>query len=78
MGIEIGFKNYFAIRGGVSNFHYVKMYYDSKKLNFQPNIGVGLNLKNFYLDYAFTNIGNVSTSLYSHVISLRIKLNKPM
>ncbi len=78
MGIEIGFKNYFAIRGGVSNFQYVKMYDDSKKLNFQPNIGVGLNIKNFYLDYAFTNIGNVSTSLYSHVISLRIKLNKPM
>ncbi len=77
MGIEFGFKTYFAIRGGISNFQYVKNYDDSEKLNFQPNIGVGLNIKNFYLDYAFTDIGDASVALYSHVISLRLKLNKP-
>ncbi len=77
LGIEFGFKNFVAIRGGISNFQYVKQYDDSKKLNFQPNIGLGLNIKNFYLDYAFTNIGSVSASLYSHIISIRIKLNKP-
>lgn len=77
MGIEFGFKTYFAIRGGISNFQYVKNYDDTKKLNFQPNIGVGLNIKNFYLDYAFTDIGDASVALYSHVVSLRIKLNKP-
>ena len=77
IGIEFGFKNYVAIRGGLSNFQYIKQYDDSKKLNFQPNIGIGLNIKNFYLDYAFTNIGSVSASLYSHIISIRIKLNKP-
>jgi len=77
LGIEFGFKNYFAIRGGISNFQYVKNYDDTEKLNFQPNIGVGLNIKNFHLDYAFTDIGDASVALYSHVISLRIKLNKP-
>ena len=77
LGMEFGFKNYFAIRAGVSNFQYVKNYDDTKKINFQPNIGVGLNVKNFHLDYAFTDIGDASVALYSHVISVRIKLNKP-
>lgn len=77
MGIEFGFKNYVALRGGVSNLQFVKNYDDSKSLNLQPNIGIGLNLKNFYLDYAFTDIGDVSVALYSHVISLRLKLDKP-
>lgn len=77
MGLEFGFKNYVAIRAGITNLQYVKNFDDSKKLNVQPNIGIGLNIKNFYLDYAFTDIGDASVSLYSHVISLRVKLNKP-
>ena len=50
---------------------------DSKTLNFQPNVGIGLTIKNFHLDYAFTDIGDASVALYSHVISLRLKLDKP-
>lgn len=76
-GIEFGFKNYVAVRAGLSNMQYVTNFDDSKSLNIQPNIGLGLNFKNFYLDYAFTDIGDVSVALYSHVISLRIKLDKP-
>ncbi len=77
LGIQIGFKEYVSLRGGLSNIQYVKQFDDSQKLNIQPNIGIGLNFKNFYLDYAFTDIGDASVALYSHVISLRIKLNKP-
>ena len=77
LGIEIGFKNYVAVRAGISNMQYVRDFEDKQSLNIQPNIGIGLNFKNFYLDYAFTDIGDVSVALYSHVISLRIKLNKP-
>ncbi len=46
-------------------------------LNVQPNIGVGVAFKGFHLDYAFTDIGDASVALYSHVISLRLRLNKP-
>lgn len=77
MGIEFGFKNYVAIRAGITNMQYVKDFDDSKSLNVQPNIGIGLNLKSVYLDYAFTDIGDASVALYSHVISLRVVLNKP-
>lgn len=77
LGIEFGFKNYVAIRGGITNLQYVKNFDNSQKLNIQPNIGIGLNVKSFYLDYAFTDIGDASVALYSHVISIRLKLNKP-
>ncbi len=77
LGVEIGFKNYVALRAGVLNMQYVKEFDDSQHLNVQPNIGIGLNFKSFYLDYAFTDIGDASVALYSHVISLRLKLNKP-
>tara|TARA_R110002072_G_scaffold282761_3_gene445978 strand:- start:59016 stop:60140 length:1125 start_codon:yes stop_codon:yes gene_type:complete len=77
LGIQIGFKSFVALRAGISNLQYVKNFDDTQKLNIQPNIGIGLNFKNFYLDYAFTDIGDASVALYSHVISLRIKLKKP-
>lgn len=77
MGIAVGFKNYVTLRAGVSNMQYVKEFDDSEHLNVQPNIGIGLNFKSFYLDYAFTDIGDASVALYSHVISIRLKLNKP-
>jgi hypothetical protein len=77
IGIEFGFKNFVALRGGLSNMQYVLNFDDSKRLNVQPNIGIGLNFKSFYLDYAFTDIGDASVALYSHVISIRLKLDPP-
>lgn len=77
IGIEFGFKSYVALRAGLSNIQYVTELDDSQRMNVQPNIGIGLNIKNFYLDYAFTDIGDASVALYSHVVSLRIKLDTP-
>lgn len=77
LGIAFGFKDIVALRGGISNMQYVKDFDDSESLTIQPNIGVGLHIRNVYLDYAFTDIGDQSTALYSHVISLRLLLNKP-
>lgn len=76
-GIAFGFKDIVTLRGGLSNMQYIKNFDDSKKLTIQPNIGIGLHIKAVYLDYAFTDIGDASTALYSHVISLRLALNKP-
>lgn len=77
VGVAVGFKNYVTLRAGISNMQYVKDFDDNERLNIQPNIGIGLNFKSFYLDYAFTDIGDASVALYSHVISIRLKLNKP-
>ncbi|MNK09009.1 hypothetical protein D3C87_269560 [compost metagenome] len=77
MGIAFGYKDLVTLRGGISNMQYIKNFDDSQKLTIQPNIGIGLHIKSVYLDYAFTDIGDASTALYSHVISLRLALNKP-
>ncbi|MBI2258767.1 MAG: hypothetical protein HYU67_07695 [Flavobacteriia bacterium] len=77
IGVEIGFKTYFCVRIGVGNFQEIKEFDDSKKMTFQPNAGFGVSIKNFTVDYAFTDLGDNSIALYSHVISLKAKLNKP-
>ncbi|MDG1842599.1 MAG: PorV/PorQ family protein [Crocinitomicaceae bacterium] len=76
-GLKFGFKDFFVLRGGISNMQYVSDLNNNTTLNVQPNIGVGVAFKGFHLDYAFTDIGDASVALYSHVISLRLRLNKP-
>ena len=77
MGIAVGYKKYVSVRMGVNNFQFIKNFDDSQSLSFQPNIGIGLNVKRFSLDYAFTDLGDASAALYSHVVSLRLRLSKP-
>lgn len=77
LGMAIGFRNYVTVRMGLLNLQYVKDFDDSKSLRVQPNVGIGLNFRNFYLDYAFTDLGDANVALYSNVISLRLKLKKP-
>lgn len=76
MAIELGFKDLVRLRGGVNNFQYMKNFDSSEYLTFQPNIGVGVQLKGVTIDYAFTNIGNQSEALFSHVISLKFGLGQ--
>jgi hypothetical protein len=77
MGIELGFLNHVCLRFGVGNMQYLTDFDLNKKLTIQPNIGVGISFSSFKLDYAFTDIGDNSTALYSHVFSIKFGLNKP-
>jgi len=77
-GIQIGFKELVKIRAGLSNIQRVTSFDDKRSINLQPSIGLGIAVKGFHLDYAFTDIGDISVALYSHVISLRIKLNSTL
>jgi hypothetical protein len=77
MGVEVGYQDLVRLRGGVSNFQYLKNFDATQYLTFQPNIGVGVTLKGVTLDYAFTNIGNQAESLFSHVISLKFGFREP-
>ncbi|TNE54454.1 MAG: hypothetical protein EP338_07645 [Bacteroidetes bacterium] len=77
LGIQLGFKEFFSIKAGLINIQQVSDIDKNVSYSLQPNIGFGLAIKNFYLDYAFTDIGDQSIALYSHVISLRLKLAPP-
>ena len=59
------------LRGGIGNFQNELQIDNSEKLSFQPNFGVGFNYKGIQIDYAFTDIGDQSTALYSNVFSIK-------
>lgn len=74
-GFEAGFKNLIFLRGGVGNFQsLVKIDQSGREMTYQPNIGLGLRLGPVNIDYAFSDIGDRSTALYSHIFSLQFNL----
>ena len=75
VGFELGYTNLVFLRGGVGNFQNELQIDNSESLTFQPNFGVGFKYNGIHLDYAFTDIGDQSTALYSNVFSLKIDLS---
>jgi hypothetical protein len=43
---------------------------------YQPSIGAGFRINNVTIDYAYANLANQSSPLYTHVFSLRFNLAK--
>jgi hypothetical protein len=78
LGLELDYKQFLQLRGGVGNFQRVKDDFSPEKerLSLQPNFGVGMRLGRLQIDYALTDIGNVSEVLYSHIFSLRLDLKQ--
>lgn len=77
LGTEIGYKNIVFLRGGIGNIQKaLNAKGDAYTTTMQPNIGAGVKYKIFALDYAYTDIGDRSLALYSHIISLKIDINK--
>lgn len=76
-GLEAGFQKLAFLRAGVSNFQYIKDFEGVETLNFSPSMGVGVFLnERFQIDYALSDIGNISETPYSHVFSVRVSLEK--
>lgn len=78
LGLELNINNVFYLRGGINNFQ--KALSDGDTLNqkkvwiFQPGGGAGFRIGNVTIDYAFTNLANQSTPLFTHVFSLSLNM----
>jgi hypothetical protein len=78
LGLEANINNVLYIRGGVNNFQ--RALADKDTLNqkkvwiYQPSLGAGFRLQQVRIDYAFTNMANQSSSLYTHVFSLQLDI----
>jgi len=78
LGLEANINNVVFIRGGINNFQ--KALADKDTINqkkvwiYQPSAGAGFKLQNVRVDYAFTNLANQSSALYTHVFSLQLDL----
>ncbi len=78
LGLQLDYQRFLQIRAGIGNIQQTKNDLGSDKKNWtmQPNFGLGLRLGRFTLDYALTNIGNVSEVLVSNVFSVKIDLKE--
>jgi hypothetical protein len=80
IGVEASFSGAFFLRAGMSNFQ--KALADGDTLNqkkvwiYQPSLGAGFKVGNVGIDYAFTNLANQSSPLFTHIFSLRVDLVK--
>jgi hypothetical protein len=77
MGIQLSFKELVKVRGGVSSIQQFKAIDGSSSWGVQPNVGLGVGIKGFNLDYAFTRLGAAEAGYYTHVFSLKFKLSQP-
>jgi hypothetical protein len=75
-GFEIGFKQIVYFRGGVGNFQTISDFENKQDFTFQPNIGIGLKIQRLSIDYALTDIGDQSLSLFSNVFSIKYAIDK--
>ena len=74
LGIELDYKRIAFLRMGVGEFQEVKRFDGSTFWTFQPNMGVGVEIKKVKVDYAITDIGDQAESLYSNVFSVTVGL----
>jgi hypothetical protein len=78
LGLEANINNLVFLRGGINNFQQALS--DGDTLNqkkvwiYQPSAGAGFRLQNVRVDYAFTNLANQNSPLYTHVFSLQLQL----
>lgn len=80
LGVEASYKNAIYVRAGLGNFYRALDNADTtntrKYTVFQPSVGVGFKVKSFSIDYGFTSLQMQDNPLMSHVISIRLDIQK--
>ena len=71
IGLEVSYLNNVFLRVGADRFQLIEDFDNTNKLNFLPSIGVGFSLFNFSLDYALTDVGDMTVTPVSHIFSLK-------
>jgi hypothetical protein len=76
IGLEFSFDEIVYARFGLRNLQQEIRDEGKEQYTIMPSIGAGLQINKLGIDYAYTDIGNVSGALYSHVVSLRYQFNQ--
>lgn len=74
-GVEFDYKKLVFLRFGVNQFQQIKDFDGTTSWTFQPNFGLGINIKELTIDYALTDIGDLAPGLFSHVFSIKVDFN---
>jgi hypothetical protein len=75
IGFEYSYTDLVFLRAGVGNFQNLTQLDGSKKVGFQPNIGLGFKYRAIQVDYALTDLGDQSAALYSNIFSVKVDLS---
>ena len=75
IGSEFNIKDIVFIRGGIGNIQKTPDLKGKMIYTIQPNLGIGINIKGVEIEYALTDIGDVSIAEYSNIFSLKFNLN---
>ncbi len=77
IGLEAGYKKMVFLRAGASNAQRIKDFDSSYYFAWKPSFGLGIFLQEkFYIDYALSDIGGISQTPYSHIVSIKVSLNE--
>ncbi len=76
IGIEFDYMKIAFIRFGLGNIQRVKTFEGMYSTSVQPNFGLGIKISKFTIDYALTDLGDFSESLYSNVFSIKFSFDK--
>ena len=75
-GLELDFRNIVFARLGVDQFQRIRaLGEDEETLSPRAALGLGVRIKRFALDYAFSNPGS-DADLYAHVVSVNFGLSR--
>ncbi len=75
LGLQFDYKKLLFLRTGINNFQQIKNTEGGTDWSYQPNIGIGLKISVFTLNYALSNQGNIDNA-YSHIVSLTLDLKQ--
>ncbi|SFX80345.1 PorV/PorQ family protein [Cytophaga hutchinsonii] len=75
-GLEFDYMKIVYLRFGVGNIQRIKGFGGNYSTSVQPNFGLGVKVSKFTIDYALTDLGDFSESLYSNVFSLKFSFDK--
>lgn len=77
IGLEAGFKQKMFLRAGLSNFQQIKDFTGAQYWDFLPSAGLGVVLSDkIQIDYALSDLGDVSESPYSHIFTVKVSLEQ--
>ena len=76
LGLELGYREMVFLRAGVMNIQQEQDVTGKPVTTLQTNFGIGIKIKRLSIDYAKTDIGDNSAALYSHIVSIRLDINK--
>lgn len=79
-GLELNYRKTIFLRAGICNIQKVLDDRDSTNKKhftiFQPSVGLGLKLGPLVVDYAYTSLQTQSNPLFSHIVSIRVDIDR--